>query len=99
MLGADGGVEHVADFESVHQFVTVFSNVHVERSVEHSEYLFAVVDMPDVGFVSPMQLHGCSSERYDQNAVPRLTTLEVGAPHNMHAVDVSREPTASTLVL
>ena len=58
VLRTDARVEDVPDMQSYDRFFTIFPIVHVDRPVEHHKHLFAIVDVPMVGFVSPMQSRG-----------------------------------------
>ena len=55
---ADSCVEDVAAGQPNDAFFAVFSVVHINFAVHHGKHFLAVVDVPFVGLVRPVQAYG-----------------------------------------
>jgi hypothetical protein len=79
------GVEDVAGLQARHPFFAVGAVVHVDRAVHHRKHFRAVVDVPGVGLVGPVQAHGGVRHRGDQVGAPGTLRRVVAAAHDSHA--------------
>ena len=60
------GMENVACLKVQHLFAAGSADTHIDTSVEDGEHLRAVVDVPAVGLVGPVQPHGRIVEPLDR---------------------------------
>ena len=58
MFRTDSCIEDVAVFQPNDAFFAVFSVVHIDFAVHHGKHFLAIVDVPFVGLVRPVQTHG-----------------------------------------
>src|SRR5690606_18631076 len=70
------GVADDAGGEAFDVFLAVAAVVHVDRAVEDGEDLGAVVDVPDVRLVGPVQPHGGGVDLGDGGGAPGEIDLE-----------------------
>lgn len=87
MLVAGGGVADAAGRESLDMLLALLTVVHVHGSVQDDEDLGALVYVPDVGLVRPVQAHGGIVDLGDVEGAPRAISGE-GA--GFEEVDVGR---------
>ena len=66
----DSCVEDVAAFQPNDVFFAVFSVVHINFAVHHGKHFLAVVDVPFVGLVRPVQAHGDAVHIGDVECAP-----------------------------
>ena len=57
MLIADIGHKNIRWPKAYRMFRAIQPILHVNRAIEHNENLGAVIDVPDIGLVGPMQPH------------------------------------------
>lgn len=55
MLAADSGKEHISCFQAYGFLLSGFAVMHVDNAVENSKDFLAIVDMPFVGLIRPVQ--------------------------------------------
>ena len=67
---ADSCVEDVAAFQPNDVFFAVFSVVHIDFAVHYGKHFLAVVDVPFVGLVRPVQAHGGTVHIGDVECAP-----------------------------
>lgn len=70
VLGAGRRVEYVARLQARRVFDACFAITHLDAAVEHGEHFFAVVHMPSIWLVRPVQADGDSVQIRDVERVP-----------------------------
>ena len=78
MFRADSCVEDVAAFQPNDVFFAVFSIAHIDFAVHHGKHFLAVVDVPFVGLVRLVQVHGSAVHIGDIECAPCAGSGEVG---------------------
>lgn len=67
---ADSCVKDISTFQTNDVFFAVFSVVHINFAIHHSKHFLAVVDVPFVGLVRPVQAHGGAVHIGDVECAP-----------------------------
>ena len=55
VLCSDRRMENIPGLEHRRKFLAVLFVAHFDTAMEHRKYLFAIVDMPLIGLVCPME--------------------------------------------
>lgn len=93
VLAADLGVEEVAGSEEHPQLLTLFAVTHLHFAIQHHEDFAAVVDVPDIGLVGPVQAYRGAVEVGNVQRAPGPVCGEVAAAY--HANGAHARPAAA----
>jgi MFS family permease len=85
VLGADAGVEDVADGQLRHLLEAIVAIVHLHPAIQHHKHFFAVIDVPAVRLVGPVQARGDAVHVGDVQRLPGPAAGEVLAADDLHA--------------
>ncbi len=73
------GMKNVSHVQTVDDDLTAFLGVHIDHPAENNENLWAVIHMPLVGLVCPMQTHGgCPFDTLDRQRTPSAIAGKLG---------------------
>ena len=94
-------VEDISYNESMDCLHSVSANMHVKHAIKNCEYFLAIVDMPDVRLICPVESYGGTIDCRDVIRRPGYVTYELGRPDNSHRriVGVSEKRRGTVLVV
>lgn len=84
VFAANSRVKDISGGQRDDPFFARLTIMHVYRSIEHSEHLFAVVHMPAVRLVCPVQTYADAVHRRDVERTPRAVWRELAAADDFH---------------
>ena len=84
MLTAHTGKENITGLKFDHFFKAGFAVVHVHCAIEYGEHLFAIINVPFVGLVGPVQSGRGSLHIGNIQRGPRAVTSEITAANYFH---------------
>lgn len=79
----DSCIKDVAAFQLNDAFFAVFSVVHIDFAVHHGKHFLAVVDVPFVGLVRPVQTHGDAVHIGDVEGAPCAGSSKFGGADSL----------------
>ena len=77
MLGTDAGKEDVTGRQRDHILGVVVAVVHIDDAIENREDFLAIIDMPLIGLIGPMQSHDDPGHTRNAERAPRLIRREL----------------------
>jgi hypothetical protein len=86
MLSANVGIEHVSRLKDSAVFNASISIPHFDSAVQHSENLFAVIDMPIVWFICPMKARSDAAHVGNVCGAPRTLCSICATAKYFHGV-------------
>lgn len=90
MLSAHSGKGNIAWLQPDHLHGFVLPVMHINRAIQHDKYLFAIVDVPLIGLISPVQASGDAIHIGDVDRPPGAISFEGFAVDDFHKRERAR---------
>ena len=90
MLGAHSGKGNIARLQSRHLHDPILPVMHIHSAIQHNKHLFAIVDMPLIGLISPVQARGDAIHVGDVDRTPGAIGFEGFAVDDFHKSERAR---------
>lgn len=84
------GEEQVAGAQGDDVFLAILAIVHVDLAIHHRKHFFAIVDVPSIRLVGPVQAHGRIGYGGNQFGAPGAGGDKFSATDNFHAGILAR---------
>lgn len=98
VLSANTCEENVARLHLLAVLDTVISVAHFDYAIQDNEHLLAIVDVPPIGLVRPVQAGRDAVHRCNRQGVPRVGAAEIRWPDELHNVFAVNETTNAAQV-
>ena len=89
VLGAGVGEEDITHFKHHRLLDAAFAIQHFNDSVQDGEHFLAIIDVPCVGLIRPVQTDGGAVDVRDINRPPRLRCHKLPAPDGLHSAPLN----------
>ena len=97
VLAADTGEEDVTGLQHCDLLFAGFAVMHVDRAVEHHEHLLAIVHMPAIRLVGPMQARGNAAHVGNVERAPGMLSSKRLGADDVHGGSLARSAHVLTL--
>ena len=90
MLGANSGKGNIARLQPRHLHSSVLPVMHINSAIQHDKHLFAIVNVPLIGLISPVQASGDAIHVGDVDRTPGAIGFEGFAVDDFHKSERAR---------